>query len=93
MNSAGVGVVPLAQMGDDDRIDRDAAEIVQQHPAMRRRIGADALEARQVVVVEPVGEAVAVAVDRAVIEHPPGGGDHGRRAEAELGGSRSRSSP
>ncbi len=43
------------------------------------------LKLDEIVVVEPVGLAVPVRVDRAVVEHPAGGGDHGRRAEAELG--------
>ena len=38
----GVAAVAPAQVGDDLGIDRDAREIVQQQPAMRRGIRADA---------------------------------------------------
>jgi hypothetical protein len=40
----GVAVVPLAQLGYDRR------EIVQQQPAMRRSVRADALEPDQIIV-------------------------------------------
>ena len=55
--------MPLPQIDDNRGIDRDAREIVQQQPAMRRRIGADALEADEIVVIEAFG----LPSDRTVI--------------------------
>ena len=51
--------MPLPQIDDNRGIDRDAREIMQQQPAMRRRIGADALEADEIVVIEAFGLPVA----------------------------------
>src|SRR5580692_570927 len=54
-----VAPVALAQIGGDGAVDRDAAEIVQQHPAMRGCIGADAIKSKQVIVVQLLGRALA----------------------------------
>src|ERR1700730_50244 len=51
----GVAAVPLPQIGDNPGIDRDAREVVQQQPAMRRRIGTDTFEADEIVVIEAFG--------------------------------------
>src|SRR5579875_3513702 len=81
----GLAVLPLAQIGDDRRIDRDAGEILQQYPAMGRRIGTDALQSEQIIVAKTVVPAFAVRADRAVFEHPAGRGEEGCGAETELG--------
>src|SRR5579875_3199461 len=56
----GLAVLPLARIGDDRRIDRDAGEILQQYPAMGRRIGTDALQSEQIIVAKTVVPAFAV---------------------------------
>ena len=61
------------------------AEIVQQQPAMRRRIRADALEARQISPVEPRLVGLAVLGDNAIVEHAASRRDNRRGAEPELG--------
>src|SRR3954454_19691195 len=82
--SGSVATVPLAQIGDYRGIDRNAAEIVQQHAAMSRRIGADAVKAQQVIVVQPLGPAFARWGDRAVIKHLSRRCAQRARAEPEL---------
>src|ERR1700732_4124793 len=60
--SGNVATVSLAQIGHHRSVDRDAAEIMQQHAAMSRRVGADAVKAEQVIVLQPLGPAVADGV-------------------------------
>jgi hypothetical protein len=57
---------------------------MQQHPAMGRGIRADAVEANQIIVFQPLGHAFTRGKDRAVIEHAAGRLDDGGRAKAEL---------
>src|SRR6266851_6052513 len=52
---------------------------------MRCRIGADALEADEIVVTEVLGLSLALIVDRAVVAQATGRRDQCRRAKAELG--------
>src|SRR5271170_2436664 len=81
----GVAVVPLAQIGHDRRVDRYAREIVQQQPAMRRSVRADALEPDQIIVAKPLSLALAAGVNGAVVEHLTSGADYRCCAKAEPG--------
>ena len=74
----------LPKVGDHAGIHREAAEIVQQHSAMRRSIGTDALEADEIVIAKIFGRSLAGGIDRAVVEQAAGCRDYGDRTKAEL---------